>query len=65
MSWDRAIYLGSVEVIRLDISGFIPLWFLGERDGSSDKTRRKETGKQLTESYDILQGTDDSRSPTH
>ena len=30
--------LGSIEVIRLDIGGLIPLWFLGERDGSSDKT---------------------------
>lgn len=38
MRWDRTVYLGSIEVIRLDIGGFIPLWFLGERDGSSDKT---------------------------
>lgn len=61
--WDRAVYLGSIEVIRLDVGGFIALWFLGEGDGGSDKTRRKETGKQLIESYDILQETDDCRSP--
>lgn len=49
--WDRTVYLGSVEVVRLDIGGLIPLWFLGERDGSADKARRNETGKQLTESW--------------
>lgn len=65
MRRDRTVYLGSIEVIRLDVGGFIPLWFLRERDGSSDKTRGKETEMQLAESYDIFQGTDNSTSPMH
>lgn len=44
----KTTHLGPIEVIRLDVGRFISLRFLGERNGSSDKTsRRKEMGKEL------------------
>lgn len=43
-------HLGPIEVIRLDVGGFVSLRFLGERNGSSDKTRRRKMGQELTES---------------
>lgn len=50
----QVTYLGSIEVIRLDIGGFISLWFLSERNGSSDKTRGKEKSEL---DINILHGT--------